>query len=221
MGIFEPVETMLRKESGTQSAMLALYLITAIIGLGLIVFSAFGGMSDHGEFGHDISSDADIHVELDHDVDHSISIHDVAHSSDFWLPFFSLRFWIYLLGGFGGFGLILTMMGIKEQPLQVGAALIVGLIIGTVAAVTMRLLNKSHSNSSVSDRDFVGVVARVLIAPRDTDPGKIRLEIKNETIDVLARPLEGHTITSGDEVVVVSVDGAHVTVANAEKYLNS
>jgi len=191
--------------------MLAIYLVTAIIGLGLIVFSALGGLAEGVDVDH--SADADLSHDLDSHVDGPIS--------DFWLPFFSLRFWIYLIGGFGGFGLILTLMGINEQPLQLIAASVVGLIVGTGAAVTMRLIQKSHSNSSVSDRDFVGLIAKVLVAPIDANPGKIRLEIKNETIDVLALPLEGHTIASGDQVVVVSVDGAHVTVANAEKYLDS
>lgn len=197
--------------------MLALYLVTAIIGLGLIVFSALGGMSDHGDFDHG-GIDVDNHIEVGHGLE---SDHDIGHTSDFWLPFFSLRFWIYLVGGFGGFGLILTMMGVNQQPFQVITSLIVGLIVGTSAAVVMRMIRKSASNSSVSDRDFVGVSARVLVAPVDSNPGKIRMEIKNETIDVLALPLDGHTITTGDQVVVVSVDGSHVTVANAEEYLDS
>ncbi|MFM9872179.1 MAG: NfeD family protein [Fimbriimonadaceae bacterium] len=205
--------------------MLAIYLVTAIIGLGLIVFSALGGLSEHGDFDHQVETESEVSTGFGHDLQtdsHSgLDSHDADHASDFWLPFFSLRFWIYLTGGFGGFGLILTMMGIKEQPIQFVSALIVGLIIGTVAAVTMRILKKSGSNSSVSDRDFVGLAAKVLVAPVDANPGKIRLAIKNETIDVLALPLDGHTIATGDQVVVVSVDGAHVTVANAEKYLDS
>jgi membrane protein implicated in regulation of membrane protease activity len=205
--------------------MLALYLVTAIIGLGLIVFSALGGLSEHGDFDNSVETESEVSTGFGHDLhsdaDSGLDSHDADHTSDFWLPFFSLRFWIYLTGGFGGFGLILTMMGVKEQPTQFISALTVGLVIGTVAAVTMRILKKSGSNSSVSDRDFVGLAAKVLVAPVDANPGKIRLAIKNETIDVLALPLDGHTIATGDQVVVVSVDGAHVTVANAEKYLDS
>ena len=62
--------------------MLTLYVITGIIGLGLIIFSAIGGMGDsHGDLSHD--------ADVSHDLssDHGLDSHDVSHSGDFWLPF--------------------------------------------------------------------------------------------------------------------------------------
>ena len=85
----------------------------------------------------------------------------------------------------------------------------------------MRYFQKNSPNSSISDADFLGVLAKVTVSPSESSPGKVRVVLKDETIDVLAFPLEGHTITSGDEVVVVSVNGSHVTVANAEQYMNN
>lgn len=205
--------------------MLALYVVTGIIGLGLIIVSAIGGM------GHDLDVDHNIDIEHSVDIDHDVDVdhgfdadhaHEVAHAvSDVWLPFFSLRFWTYLLGGFGGFGVLLTLLGAGQEPTRMIASSIVGLIVGTGAASLYRWMNRNQLNSSVGERDFVGLVAKVLVAPQGNDPGKVRVEVKGDIIDMHAFPLEGHAIFQGDEVVVVSIDGTRLTVAESERYLNS
>ncbi len=192
--------------------MLALYVVPAIIGLGLIVLAALGGL------GHD--------MDLDHgsaDVDHGDfhSDHTIEHASDFWLPFLSLRFWTYLFGGFGGFGLLLTLLGVRQEPIRFFCSLAMGLVAGLGAAWVFRWLSKSQLNSSVNDQDFLGCTGQVLVAPVGADPGKIRVHVKDDVIDLLALPLEGHSIQRGDEVVVVSIEGTRAVVANAGEYLNS
>lgn len=193
--------------------MLALYLVPAIVGLGLIVLSALGGM------GHDLDIDHG-GLEVDHHADFE-SDHTIEHASDFWLPFLSLRFWTYLLGGFGGFGLLLTLLGVRTEPIRLLCSIAVGLVAGFGAAWIFRWLSRSQSNSSVNDQDFLGATGKVLVPPVGADPGKIRVEVKGDLIDLLATPLEGHTIGRGDEVVVVSIEGTRAVIANASEYLNS
>jgi len=198
--------------------MLALYVVTGILGLGLIIVSAIGGLGDH-DFGADHSA------EIDHSADHSFDAdhaHEVAASaSEVWLPFLSLRFWTYLLGGFGGFGVLLTLLGAGQEPTRLIASSIVGLIVGVGAASIFRWMNRNQLNNSVSDGDFVGRTAKVLVAPIEGNPAKVRVEVKGDIIDMHALPLEGHLISLGDEVIVVSVDGTRLTIAESEKYLNS
>ncbi len=198
--------------------MLALYVVTGILGLGLIIVSAIGGLGDH-DFGADHSA------EIDHSADHSFDAdhaHEVAASaSEVWLPFLSLRFWTYLLGGFGGFGVLLTLLGAGQEPTRLIASSIVGLIVGIGAASVFRWMNRNQLNNSVSDGDFVGRTAKVLVAPIEGNPAKVRVEVKGDIIDMHALPLEGHLISLGDEVIVVSVDGTRLTIAESEKYLNS
>lgn len=199
--------------------MLTLYIITGIIGLGLIVVSALGGLGSDSDFSSDVDHDLDSSgdVEVSQDVDHP----SAADAGDFWLPFFSLRFWIYFMGGFGGFGALLTFANVSAEPVRAISAGIVGLILGVGAAVMMRFLYRNQLDSSISDKDFVGTLARVLVSPVDSNPGKVRVEIRNESIDLLAIPLEGHLIQAGDDVMVVAVDGTYVTVAKTDEYLNS
>jgi len=205
--------------------MLALYVVTGIIGLGLIIVSAIGGLGNDFDVDHNV--DIDHSVEIDHDVaiDHGLEAdhaHEVAQSvSEVWLPFLSLRFWTYLMGGFGGFGVLLTLLGAGQEPTRMIASSIVGLIVGTGAASLYRWMNRNQLSSSVEERDFIGRVAKVLVAPIEGNPGKVRVEVKGDIIDMHAFPLEGHAISLGDEVVVVSVDGTRLTVAESEKYLNS
>lgn len=202
--------------------MLALYLVTGIIGLGLIIVSAISGLGDHSmdvDQSVDVDHSTDFHADHSFDADHA---HEIAGAvSEVWLPFLSLRFWTYLMGGFGGFGLLLTLLGAAQEPNRVIASSIVGLIVGLGAAGLYRWMNRNQLNSSVSDNDFIGRPAKVLVAPIDGNPGKVRVEVKGDIIDMHAIPLEGHAFSTGDEVIVVSVDGTKLTIAESEQYLNS
>ncbi|MBL8068674.1 MAG: hypothetical protein JNM28_09515 [Armatimonadetes bacterium] len=204
--------------------MLALYVVTGVVGLGLIILSALGALGG-SDVDHDAHFEIGGHHEFDaspeapHGIDHD---HGLDHGgSDFWLPFFSLRFWTYLLGGFGGFGILLTVIGLNQEPLRVVASSCVGLVSGLGAAIAMRYFQTHRMDSSISEKDYLGASARVTVAPSPGSPGKVRLVVKDETIDMLALPLEGQAIAAGDQVVVVSVDGTVVTVANADQYMDS
>lgn len=204
--------------------MLALYVVTGVIGLGLIVLSALGALG-----GTEVDHDAHYEVGGGHEFDGApVDSHDLDHDhpldhggSDFWLPFFSLRFWTYLFGGFGGFGILLTLIGLNQEPLRLIASGCVGLVTGLGAAFAMRYFQTHRLDSSISEHHYLGASARVTVAPSPGSPGKVRLTVRDETIDMLALPLEGQQIAAGDQVVVVSVDGSYVTVANQDQYMDS
>lgn len=191
--------------------MLTLYIVAAILGGGLILLSALGGFGDH-------SFDADANT----DIDTSHDLTDVAHaSSDFWLPFFSMRFWVYFVGGFGLFGLATTLFNVTAEPIRMFASLATGLLTGTIAAYLMRWARRDDTDSSVKEADFLGVTGTMVVPPTNGEPGKIRVSVKGDLIDMLALPLEGASIAKGDEIVVVTVEGDRAVVAKASDYLNS
>lgn len=206
--------------------MFPIYLVTAIVGGGLIVLSAIGGMGhhdlgdgvgDHGlgdhNVGHDASGDSDSH--LGSDTDHA----DSPSGSDFWLPFFSLRFWTYAAGIFGLFGLLGTFTKIATEPTLAMVAGATGLTMGSIAAYAMRWAKLNEVNSSVSEREMAGVTGKVLVAPRHGEPGKVRIYAKGESIDLLAVPMDGAEIEPGEEVVVVGMEGQRAMVARFKDYV--
>ena len=193
--------------------MLAVYLFGAILGGGLIVFSALAGMSSHSDVGGH---------GLDHSSDHS-SDHVAGHGSVHgtgaaWLPFFSLRFWIYAVGAFGLTGAGLTFFKASQEPATLVIATVAGLLMGFSAATIVRLLSRAESTSGLLENDFLGAIAKVSV-PIGTLPGKVRTSIKGEIIDLVASCNDGESFSIGDEVMIVDVEGNSVTVARQADFL--
>jgi membrane protein implicated in regulation of membrane protease activity len=203
--------------------MLAVYIITAIVGGGLIILSALGGGHDHSfegqgdvDFGgHDVDMGGhDVDVSHGGDVDQA---GDAGHGGDTtgglpWMPFLSLRFWTYFCAVFGVVGVLLTYMGHTPEPavgIYAGSS---GLLTGLAVAIIMRLLRLSDSDSTARANDMLGTIAKVQVALRGEQPGRIRVCVKGDLVDVLALTQDGSTVEAGEEVVVIGVEGDRVTV---------
>jgi len=132
-----------------------------------------------------------------------------------------MRFWVYFVGGFGLFGLATTFLNVTVEPIRMFASLATGLLAGTIAAYLMRWARRDDTDSSVKEADFLGVTGTMVVPPTNGEPGKIRVSVKGDLIDMLALPLEGASIAKGDEIVVVTVEGDRAVVAKASDYLNS
>ena len=199
-------------------AMFPIYLVTAIVGGGLIVLSALGGIGHHGigdglGSSHDFDHGHDAH--LGSDTDHA----DAPPGSDFWLPFFSLRFWTYTVGIFGVFGVVGTLLKLAHEPLLALVAGGTGLVMGLIAAYAMRWTKLSELDSAVNEKDLSGLTGKMLVAPRAGVPGKVRVQAKGETIDLLATPIDGIELEAGDQVVVIGIEGQRAQVARFEDYV--
>lgn len=181
--------------------MLLVYVVSAIVAGVLVLFSLFGGDHDH-EFDADADADADLGG---HDVGHGI-----------WLPFFSLRFYTYFFAGFGFTGLLLHYL--TQTPAIVGAWISagVGLAIGFIVSILMRLLRVTETTTSSTDKDVLGKEATVLVAIRGSNPGRIRCSVKGDIIDFLATSELPETIDVGANVVVVAMDNGRAQVVTRE-----
>lgn len=227
--------------------MLAIYLICGIVGGGLILAAALGGLTSSALDGIDTGGDADVDfdhsvdfdtadIDIDGDVDidmtsdagdgfdmaeHMESAKDFTQDAGFWLPFFSLRFWIYFAGGFGLFGTFLTLTKAAMEPIALWLALGFGALIGTAVAMVMRWLKGQESDSMIREKDMLGVSGKMVVTPRNGQPGKVRISVKGETLDLLALSRKGTEVERGEEVVVIHVDDSRVTVARSEDIFNS
>lgn len=177
----------------------------------------------------DMDVDADVDANLDHDIgalvpadsNHELQLHDVGPGmGTLWLPFASLRFWTFFLAFFGLTGATLTGLGLwTTQALILPASLMMGFGLGYGASATIQKLRRELVDSSVQTSDFLGSQARVLLAVSPGSIGKIRVEVRGETKDIMAQSEDGVRIEPGMQVMIYEMNNgiAQVTVTERKQ----
>lgn len=164
----------------------------------------------------DIDADGDIHFDADHDI-HSVDKADF--DAGVWLPFLSLRFWIF---GSAFFGLTGTVLQLLQGPLGVSSLLIhvasalMGVSVGTGTAYLFRALQRQEVNSMITPRQMVGQVAKVSIPIDNKNKGKIKLLINGERIDMIAHTEEEDDFKQGDEAFVIAIRDGEARVVSMD-----
>jgi membrane protein implicated in regulation of membrane protease activity len=219
--------------------MLNIYLVSALVGCALIILSLvtghhdgdfggheiggheiggheFGGheIGGHEVGGHDVGGhDVDAHGGLGHDG----LGHDVNHSGYMagigtWIPFFSLRFWTYFAAGFGVTGVLLTFLTKGSVFVIPWIALVTGFMSGLAVATMYRFTQISSSDSMTREKDILGREAKVLVAVRPDQPGRVRCNVKGDLVDYMALPHDGSSLEVGDDAVIVAMENGKAMV---------
>jgi len=177
--------------------MIAAYIVSAILGGGLVLISALFGHGDHD------GAQGDLH--FDHD-------HDGHFDTNLWIPFLSLRFWTYFLAVFGVCGLLLDNFTQTPEPSVALMSAGTGLVVGLAVAYLMRVARRMEADSSVRTEDFLGMTGTVTVAIRRGSMGKIRVNMKGDLIDLLAMPNEDEDLNIGEEAVIVTMENDRARV---------
>ncbi len=212
--------------------MLGLYLALAIVGGGLVLLAALGGVLG----GHDAevsATDTDVHVDgPDLHMDHPGSVGDhspheleslLHHTAELprdpavWLPFLTIRFWIYLAATFGLTGTALTLLRASQEPFTLIASLLTGVFVALVGSYAWRVLNLSQVDASTKSKDFIGSSGRLSVAARPGSLGRVRLYVREEWIDMTAISDTGVEIQEGEEVIIVSIVGSTARVIPSQE----
>jgi membrane protein implicated in regulation of membrane protease activity len=187
-----------------------LYLFALILGGVLVLASILLGGQGETDADADAGLDKDLPVLDGHAGD--ISGVDV-----FW-AFRSIRFWTFFLAFFGMTGLVLDGLGLVGSSV-VAAILATGMgaASGFVAAGLMRWLGRDESGHIASSSDYVGKTVRVLLPVGRDRVGKVRLELRGASVDVLATTDEEGPITSEEEAIIIEMDGPRARIARLER----
>lgn len=177
--------------------MLGIYLLFAVVGLGLLAFS-LGDDADGSS--HDVGGhDAGGHGEVGH-----------SHPGDIVLGFFRPRNLIFFAAAFGTTGAILTWMGRSAFGTGV-LALVMGVGAMLASHALFRWLKRTESAIEVvGDMALEGSTGRVAIDVEPGTRGRVVCNVGGREVSVLARLASGTSaaLTAGSEVVVVRmVDG--------------
>jgi membrane protein implicated in regulation of membrane protease activity len=210
--------------------MLTLYIVCAVVGGGLMLLSALGGVFhlDLGG-GHEASLEADHQIDFGHDLSstggHSIEVagHDVDAGfglGDVWLAFVSMRFVTYFAGIFGISGLSLTLFTGLAAAAVAFYSFGFAFVIGYGGALLFRYLRVEGETSGVTADDYIGAMGTALVKVLPSQPGKVRVCIKGDTLDLIALPEGEKEIAQGEEIVVVGVEGNTFRVAPKGDYLD-
>lgn len=163
------------------------FVIAAIVGGGLVVFSLVAG-GDHDGVDHDFT----------HHSDHEFSAS---------LPLLSFRFWMFALSGFGIIGVLLSLLDAGSLFTRYLAAIIGGILSGGIVWFLFRALQRAEGVGRQVSESPVGRLATVVTALRPRETGKVQLDLNGVTLEYLARSTEEAELAPGRPVVIVALNG--------------
>ncbi len=180
---------------GWMSQMSAFTVFLTIAGVGFVfvlISLIFGEISDHLEG-----------IGFDHDFEHGGP------------GILSTRVIAVFVVAFGGFGAIATHYGLTPLPASgVGAS--GGLVFGSIIYAFARFLWSQQATTEISQNDYVGESARVVVGiPRD-GVGQVRCRIGESLIDKIARSRDGAAIPENAMVRIEEILGETVIVVRSD-----
>lgn len=190
-----------------------LYLAALILGLGTVMVQLLmGGDGDADAGGGDAGGDASADVEHDVDTHHADAHADAA--SGFLPIFLSLRFWIFGALAFGMVGSLLHFLSLASALVTLIVAVVMGVGSGMLASWIFRVLNRQHVSSGAGENDAVGHVGKVLIRVPAQGHGKVRIQLKGQTLDLLATTDEIELL-EGEQVLIEEMRDGRARVSKA------
>ncbi|MEM9135092.1 MAG: hypothetical protein AAF962_26670 [Actinomycetota bacterium] len=183
--------------------MIGLYILAAVVGLPLVAYAVLSGDGD-GDFG-----ELELETEgFGGDVFGYLSLGT--------LSFFS--------GFFGLTGLAVGAVGTGTIG-TLAAAIVVGLIAAIVHRGLIGYVKSSSTSSHLSDTDFTGKVAKVVLPIEPGKRGRIALEFGSErqylTAELPSGPasVDDAPIDAGSSVVIVDMAGGVALVSHLDPEL--
>lgn len=187
-----------------------------------------------------LGGDADTHADLDvhADVDSAAGVgtpggssdlaevveahldmggHDGAglSLSDLWLPFTSLRFWVFFLSFFGLTGTVLSLLELATPVVTLLSAAGLGLSSGFAAAFIVRRLGRSVVGTVADAPAHRGREGIVLLPVGQQSCGKVRIAIDGSETDLRARSAEEPEIPVGARVLLIDITEGEALVVRA------
>jgi membrane protein implicated in regulation of membrane protease activity len=170
----------------------------------------------------DAHVDAEGHVDADHDGMAHVHAGDAegrgrSKMARLLTLFLSVRFWVFASLGFGLSGTIMHYLFSSATLTALLTALGMGLFSGLAAALTFRALKTTSSEHAVdTSKEAERKLARVIVPLHRGEPGKIRIDIRGQAVDLLAYT-DDDEIARGEMVVITEMEGETAQVTRVPK----
>lgn len=197
----------------------SVYLISLIVGGFFVLLSIFGG-GDHEadadtDFDFDADSDFDFDSDFDSEFDADMSADlDADAHLDFdagvgFVDLLSIRALFLFAAFFGLTGVTLGALGTAE-PMNGILSAMTGLAIGLGGNWFIKRFAYQEVSSQMTAAELKGRTATVLLPMEGAQKGRILIDTGERKMQITARlfePDSAESVTEGDEVVVLKVDG--------------
>jgi len=157
---------------------MGIFLSLAVVGLLLLLISAFSGH----------------HMDFHSDIDHGGG------------GFLSLRAFAVFFAAFGTIGAIGNHYGLSAAWSSVWGLLSGGVLVG-IYVVSMELVKSQQASSLISDRELVGLTARVTVAIPADGLGEVSCVIHSQTARRMARSKAGVQFGEDQMVRIAEIQG--------------
>jgi membrane protein implicated in regulation of membrane protease activity len=194
-----------------------IYVYVFALVLGSVLLGASFLLGGDHDADHDVDVGADADVDVDHDMDaHADAGHDThGDIGGFFGVLGSMRFWTFFAAFFGLTGIVLDGLDLADPMVALGLAVGVGFLTGWTAVTLIKRLAADDTGVAAGVNDYVGKSGEMLIAAGPNRIGKIRIELKGTTVDVLAES-DGQSIARGDEALIVEMRGSKAVVVQLD-----
>lgn len=184
------------------------YVFALVLGAILLGASFLMGGDDH---------DADHDAHIDHDLDgHTDAGHDAQGDlGGFFGVLGSMRFWTFFAAFFGLTGVVLDGFDLSAEFVALGLSVGVGFATGFVAVSLIRRLSSTDTGVAAGVADYVGKTGELLIGTAPGRIGKIRIELKGTTVDVLAMT-EDEPLAKGEQALILEMRDDKAMVVRLE-----
>jgi hypothetical protein len=201
--------------------MLNIYMTAGSCGLVLLLATIFLGDSDV-----DADTDVDLDPDIDFDAEVDFSVDGAGELDAFntleakqkkslsaraYLPFLSFRFWTYGMAIFGLTGFALETSG-QDTPVHLTLATTMGIGVGWAAALVFRKFKNTTVDSSADTDQLRGTECKVILTVRPGSTGKIRLNIKDQMVELPATTCHTEALPVGSRALIVESASGQVEV---------
>ena len=203
------------------SLMLLTYVFCLIVGGAFVGLSVFGGLGDadvdadmDADFDVDADMDADFDVDADVDGDFDLDVDD-AYDKDIEVavgrrfnPLTSFKFYTFALAFFGLTGVVFTLLNLWASTMGVFLlSLGTGMFAGVAVAWALHLVNQSEGSEGITNRDYMGASAEVVLPIGSGKRGKVKMHLKGRTIEMLAESPDDEVVLDlNEECFVLGVE---------------
>jgi membrane protein implicated in regulation of membrane protease activity len=216
----------------------ALYVISLIVGGGLILVSVASG----GDDGADVEADADLDLDLDTDFDAGLDTEvdvdvdaadveieglDGAHAGAGHLTegfsiaeWLSLRFFIFFAATFGLIGTVMDGLSGYSTPVVLAASVIGGLLLGQAVHQTVRYLKKSGGNDAIDASEYLRKAARVTVAIEPPHRGEVVTHVRGRSryVPAVTKRCDDR-FSHGEHVAIVAMKNGTAEVISRREYV--
>ncbi len=168
-----------------------IYLVSLIVGGGLLGFSLLSGGDGHSHFDSDTHSDFDSHQSLelhsDSSIEHVDHLHDIQHTNSAdTVKFISIRNAIYFLAFFGLTGTVFDALSF-DTIFTLPSAIGMGAFASYFGYKLMKYLKFSETGEATNLKLLEGKSAVITLPIHGSGKGKIQIDCKGQTEEMPAK----------------------------------